>query len=309
MAAGPPAAPAAARRGPPVGVDGHVAGPDRSSRSATTSSSVRTSARSGPGSGLRTGARAISCTDLDACTGGDGDAGRGGDPKLQDLVLSVHHAVRLTFGTADAFKIIEKTAAERTSRVGRSKSYTYLNRHRVRWFSLRSPQFLEAPFHQVVRRAGAFDAAGQEQEEEEVVPSTLQRTGDDTIVPMMRTSASHNIAESRGASMAVSVGSVVLNVSNIGRAEEFWSKALGYVPQPDDPAFLAPENGEGPRLHLDDRDRTHLDLWVNRQDSDLQTEAERLISLGAARVDWDYPPNADFVVLADTEGNLLCVVA
>ncbi|MBA2530747.1 MAG: VOC family protein [Nocardioidaceae bacterium] len=109
--------------------------------------------------------------------------------------------------------------------------------------------------------------------------------------------------------MAVSVGSVVLNVSNIGRAEEFWSKALGYVPQPDDPAFLAPENGEGPRLHLDDRDRTHLDLWVNRQDSDLQTEAERLISLGAARVDWDYPPNADFVVLADTEGNLLCVVA
>ena len=109
--------------------------------------------------------------------------------------------------------------------------------------------------------------------------------------------------------MAVSVGSVVLNVSNIGRAEEFWSKALGYVPQPDDPAFLAPENGEGPRLHLDDRDRTHLDLWVNRQDSDLQTEAERLISLGAARVDWDYPPNADFVVLADTEGNLFCVVA
>lgn len=108
--------------------------------------------------------------------------------------------------------------------------------------------------------------------------------------------------------MAVSVGSVVLNVSSIGRAEEFWS-SLGYVPQPDDPAFLAPENGEGPRLHLDDRDRTHLDLWVNRQDSDLQTEAERLISFGAERVDWDYPPNADFVVLADTEGNLFCVVA
>lgn len=109
--------------------------------------------------------------------------------------------------------------------------------------------------------------------------------------------------------MAVSVGSVVLKVSDIGRATEFWSKALGYACQPDNPAFLAPENGEGPRLHLDETDRTHLDLWVNRQDSDQQTEVERLISLGAIRVQWDYPPDADFVVLADTEGNLFCVIA
>jgi len=109
--------------------------------------------------------------------------------------------------------------------------------------------------------------------------------------------------------MAVSVGSVVMKVSNIGRAAEIWTKALGYVAQPDNPAFLAPENGEGPRLHLDETDRTHLDLWVNRQDSNQQTELERLISLGATRADWDYPPDADFVVLADTEGNLFCVIA
>ena len=109
--------------------------------------------------------------------------------------------------------------------------------------------------------------------------------------------------------MAVFVGSVVLNVSDIGRAAEFWSKALGYVPQPDNPEFLAPESGKGPRLHLDAGDRTHLDLWVDRQDSDQQTEVERLISLGARRVDWDYPEDADFVVLADTEGNLFCVIS
>jgi catechol 2,3-dioxygenase-like lactoylglutathione lyase family enzyme len=109
--------------------------------------------------------------------------------------------------------------------------------------------------------------------------------------------------------MAVSVGSVVLNVSDISRAAEFWSKALGYVPKSDDPAFLAPRSGAGPRLHLDENDRTHLDLWVDRRDSDLQTELERLISLGARRVDWDYPEDADFVVLADTEGNLFCVIA
>ncbi len=108
--------------------------------------------------------------------------------------------------------------------------------------------------------------------------------------------------------MAISVGSLVLNVSDINRASEFWSKALGYVAQPDNPAYLAPENGDGPRLHLDEEDRTHLDLWVDRNGADQQTEVERLVSLGATRVEWDYPPDADFVVLADTEGNLFCVI-
>ncbi len=74
-------------------------------------------------------------------------------------------------------------------------------------------------------------------------------------------------------------------------------------------SILAPESGDSPRLHLDENDRTHLDLWVDRQGSDLQTEVERLISLGARRVDWDYPEDADFVVLADTEGNVFCVIA
>ena len=37
-------------------------------------------------------------------------------------------------------------------------------------------------------------------------------------------------------------------------------------------------------------------------------EIDRLISLGARRVEWVYPEGAIFVVLADTEGNLFCVV-
>ena len=36
---------------------------------------------------------------------------------------------------------------------------------------------------------------------------------------------------------------------------------------------------------------------------------ERLLTLGAARVDWPlYPQDPDFVVLADTEGNRFCVI-
>jgi hypothetical protein len=109
--------------------------------------------------------------------------------------------------------------------------------------------------------------------------------------------------------MTVSLGSVVLHVSDISRASQFWTKALGYVPQPGNAAFLGPETGNGPRLHLDEDDKTHLDLWVNQQHSNLEAEVERLISLGARRVDWDYPEDADWVVLADTEGNLFCVIS
>jgi hypothetical protein len=58
---------------------------------------------------------------------------------------------------------------------------------------------------------------------------------------------------------------------------------------------------------LGETDGTHLDLWVDSRE-ELDTEVERLISLGAKRVDWVYPEGAGHVVLADTEGNLFCVV-
>jgi hypothetical protein len=39
------------------------------------------------------------------------------------------------------------------------------------------------------------------------------------------------------------------------------------------------------------------------------SEVERLVALGATRVDWDsYPVDPDFIVLADTEGNRFCIV-
>lgn len=104
----------------------------------------------------------------------------------------------------------------------------------------------------------------------------------------------------------VSIGAIVLNVSDTGRAAEFWSRALGYD-RADNPDFLVPRNGEGPRLHLDETDRTHLDLWTADHEEQ-QAEVERLEALGATRVEWDYPEDADFVVLADPDGNLFCII-
>ncbi len=109
--------------------------------------------------------------------------------------------------------------------------------------------------------------------------------------------------------MAVSARAVVLKVDDARRAAAFWTVALGYRAEEDAPDFLVPPDGSGVRIHLDERDRTHLDLWLDRSTSDLEGEVERLIALGATRVDWTYPDGADFVVLADTEGNLFCVIA
>jgi catechol 2,3-dioxygenase-like lactoylglutathione lyase family enzyme len=103
-----------------------------------------------------------------------------------------------------------------------------------------------------------------------------------------------------------------MRVSDVERAATFWSSALGFERQPGNASFLlpagVPEGTPGTRLHLDGEDRTHLDLWAE-DEADQQAQVERLISLGARRVDWEYPADADFIVLADPDGNLFCVIA
>ncbi|QQQ79937.1 VOC family protein [Saccharothrix sp. 6-C] len=107
------------------------------------------------------------------------------------------------------------------------------------------------------------------------------------------------------------IGSVVLKVADARRAAEFWTRALGYElvngPIGDESPVLAPKDGNGPTITLDEDDRTHLDLHVTGEAA-LRAEVERLVGLGAVRVPWTYPPGAGFVVLADTEGTVFCVV-
>ena len=103
------------------------------------------------------------------------------------------------------------------------------------------------------------------------------------------------------------IGAVVMNVKDVSESGPFWASALEYTQQPHNPAFLVPRGGQGPRIHLDQDDRTHLDLWVDTEEEQL-AEVERLISLGASRIAWEYPDDADFVVLADPSGALFCVI-
>jgi hypothetical protein len=108
--------------------------------------------------------------------------------------------------------------------------------------------------------------------------------------------------------IGVRIGTIVLKVADVGRAARFWTGALDYVVRDADGSpTLGPAAGDGPTITLDADDRTHLDLFVAGED-ELRAEVDRLVALGARRVPWTYAEHATHVVLADTEGNLFCVV-
>jgi catechol 2,3-dioxygenase-like lactoylglutathione lyase family enzyme len=112
------------------------------------------------------------------------------------------------------------------------------------------------------------------------------------------------------------LATVVVNVRDMTRAVRFWSAALGYRQREEhwDPEFMMLVHPDGEQtpvsLQLTDSDprepvRVHLDLYTDEQ----QRHVDRLVALGATRVqDWPYPPEPDFVVLRDPDGNEFCVI-
>ena len=113
----------------------------------------------------------------------------------------------------------------------------------------------------------------------------------------------------------ISIGSVVIRVDDLEKQKVFWAATLDYVPREGDDdtfALLRPRNGVGPNVSLDRvhstvqvPPRIHLDLYADDQ----AAEVRRLIGLGATEVHWDKrPPDADYVILADPEGNRFCVI-
>jgi catechol 2,3-dioxygenase-like lactoylglutathione lyase family enzyme len=113
----------------------------------------------------------------------------------------------------------------------------------------------------------------------------------------------------------IRVGSIVLRVDDLQRQADFWTTALDYVRREgegDDFVLLRPRDGVGPNVSLDRvrstvqvPPRIHLDLYTEDQEG----EVARLLALGATQVHWDRrPPDADYVILADPEGNRFCVV-
>jgi predicted enzyme related to lactoylglutathione lyase len=113
----------------------------------------------------------------------------------------------------------------------------------------------------------------------------------------------------------IRVGSIVIRVDDLERQVAFWESALHYkrrVDDSDDFALLHPVDGSGPNVSLDLHGSTlqippriHLDLYADDQ----AAEVQRLKGLGATEIEWDKrPADADYVIMADPEGNRFCVV-
>jgi predicted enzyme related to lactoylglutathione lyase len=114
------------------------------------------------------------------------------------------------------------------------------------------------------------------------------------------------------------VGSVVIRVDDLPLQTAFWTAALHYMSREDpnapgaDFALLHPRTGDGPNVSLDKvhsklqiPPRIHLDLYAEDQ----AAEVERLKGLGATEIHWDKrPADADYVIMADPEGNRFCVI-
>ena len=113
----------------------------------------------------------------------------------------------------------------------------------------------------------------------------------------------------------LTIGSVVIRVDDLEKQKAFWTAALNYAAREtgaDDFVLLKPKDGSGPNVSLDRvrsevhvPPRIHLDLYTEDQAGEVQ----RLIGLGATEVHWDKrPADADYVILADPEGNRFCVI-
>ena len=111
------------------------------------------------------------------------------------------------------------------------------------------------------------------------------------------------------------IGSIVIRCYEYEKMLAFWQAALHYAPRnppTDSWVVLKDPTGKGPNISLNrdlhprsgKRSRLHLDLYT--EDSD--AEVERLVALGARRYPWRYRGGEDFVVLADPDDNLFCIV-
>lgn len=129
--------------------------------------------------------------------------------------------------------------------------------------------------------------------------------------------------------MAIGI-QVTMDAADPGRLAAFWAEALGYVVQPPPPGFdswedfavrnnipfesindfsaiIDPEGG-GPRFFFQRvpegktaKNRLHLDVNAGLE------AVERLVSLGATKVQEFEDPKGHWVVMLDPEGNEFCV--
>jgi predicted enzyme related to lactoylglutathione lyase len=117
----------------------------------------------------------------------------------------------------------------------------------------------------------------------------------------------------------VRIQCVVVDAADCERLAHFWSEALGWriTHQSQDEWAIEPPEGSAEVDVAPDilfvkvpdtktvKNRLHFDLRPLDQD----VQVDRLVGLGASRVNIGQPGDVSWVVMADPEGNEFCVLA
>lgn len=119
--------------------------------------------------------------------------------------------------------------------------------------------------------------------------------------------------------MDIRIQCVVVDAHDCGSLARFWSKVLGWriTYESDSEWCIEPPEGSPANDVAPDvlfvkvpdvktlKNRLHFDL----RPKDQGYEVDRILELGAERVDVGQPGDVTWVVLADPEGNEFCVLA
>ena len=109
---------------------------------------------------------------------------------------------------------------------------------------------------------------------------------------------------------------IAIDAVNPRLVAEFWCNVLGWhvVDEDEEGVSIAPLNGAWPTIDVLGvaerkavKNRLHLDLRADGVAT--PDELERLLSLGARRVDIGQGPDVSWVVLGDPEGNEFCLLS
>ena len=115
--------------------------------------------------------------------------------------------------------------------------------------------------------------------------------------------------------MPVRLHHIVVDAHDLPGLARFWSQALGWkiLSEREREVVIGPDETAPVGICLMPvtdaktvKNRVHLDLTTGADDRD--AEIERLVALGAARVDIGQTGTESWTVLADPEGNEFCVV-
>ena len=115
--------------------------------------------------------------------------------------------------------------------------------------------------------------------------------------------------------MPVRLHHIVIDAHDLPRLARFWTEALGWkvLSEREREIIIGTDENAPVGICLmpvtDEKvvkNRVHLDITTEAQDRD--QEIDRLLGLGAQRVDVGQTGKESWTVLADPEGNELCVI-